>query len=70
MASLLIKRGERQGVFVDGVTRTYLKNKVRVQGKARSGAPSPRLWRDKQKNAAYTAVCKHFEPFRKAAMGT
>jgi hypothetical protein len=41
-------------------TRTYLKNKVRVQAKARSG----------EKAGAYTVVCAHFEPSRNAAMGT
>jgi hypothetical protein len=40
--------------------RNYLKNKVRVQGKARSG-----------EKADHTRVaCEHFEPFRKASMGT
>jgi hypothetical protein len=44
---------------------------ISVQGKARGGPPSlKKLWRDKRKNAAYTAVCEHFEPTRNAAMET
>jgi hypothetical protein len=39
--------------------RTYLKNEVRVQGKARNS-----------EKAEHTIVCEHFEPFRNTAMGT
>jgi hypothetical protein len=47
------------GVKPVGFLRTYLKNKIRVQGKARRG-----------KKAEHTRSIEHFEPFRNAAMGT
>jgi hypothetical protein len=41
------------------ITRTYLKNKISVQGKARNG-----------EKAEHTRSMWHFEPFRNTAMGT
>jgi ribosomal protein L40E len=38
--------------------RTYLKNKISVQGKARNG-----------EKAEHTRRCEHFELFRNTAMG-
>jgi hypothetical protein len=49
-----------KGWLSAALIRTYLKNKISVQGKARNG----------EKAEHTRVVCEHFEPFINTAMGT